>query len=51
MTHTISTSLIPLSFTMFIVLPALIYAIARIRRPGSGGAPARPRYGSGRTRK
>jgi hypothetical protein len=31
---------------MFIVLPALIYAIARIRRPGSGN-----RYSSGRTRK
>jgi len=46
MTHTISTSVIPLSFTMFIVLPALIYAIARIRRPGSGN-----RYSSGRTRK
>jgi len=52
MTHAISTSVIPLSLTMFIVLPALIYAIGRIRRTGSGGGPAaKPDYSSSRPRK
>lgn len=34
MTHAITTSLIPLSLTMFIVVPALIYFIGRVRRIG-----------------
>ena len=46
LTHVISTSVIPLSITMFIVVPAIIYAIGRARRLGSGGphgSPGRPR--------
>jgi len=34
MTHAIATSLIPLAITMFIVVPALLYAIGRIRGQG-----------------
>jgi spore germination protein (amino acid permease) len=51
MTHAIATSLIPLAITMFVVVPVLIYLIARIRGLGSGGAPAKPRYSSGRPQK
>ena len=45
MTHYIATSLVPLAITMFIVVPAILYAIARIRGQGSGN-----RHGSGRSR-
>jgi spore germination protein KB len=64
MTHALSTSTIPLAFTMFIIVPALLYAIGRIRgigRNGAGGAggagggtggpAARPSYSSSRPRK
>jgi Spore germination protein. len=51
MTHAIATSMIPLAITMFVVVPVLIYLIARIRGLGSGGAPAKPRYSSGRPQK
>mgnify|MGYP000902438187 CR=1 FL=1 len=53
MTHTIATSMIPLTLAMFILVPAILYAIGRIRRLGSGrgGPAARPSHGSSRLRK